>query len=971
MLKKVLAALLLLLLAIPTWSQSAKTHWVDSVFQSLSQTEKIGQLMMITVPPDASAQDLLTIEEAIKSHEVGGVIFQQHTPVAQALVINRLQQLSPVPLLVGQDATWGLGTSLDSTLSMPRPLVLGALHNDSLVYRWGRLLASQLKQVGVNLCLGIMAEPYNNVLAYRSFGEDSRNISRKATALMEGLQHEGVLGCALGFPITGLSVVEVQHGVPVLQPTLDSAQVYPYRQLFGRGLAAIMPESPGFPLFYQSKNLSRKNQLTSGSLATLFTGGWIRRDLRYRGLAMVNISHVQVETDKYRAGEAEALAFQAGNDLLVNPQDIGSAIRKIKKLLRLNKVYRAQLDNSVRRILEAKFDAGLWHPRPLTTDNLVARLNLPEAVLLQQQLYQSAITIARNTRDVLPIRHLENKHFAYLTTDAASPNNTFYNYLNKYVGTAYFVANENTDLVELSDGLRDQEVIVVGVFPQTSKAMLQRLRRVLEQLPPTAHVVWCDFGHESFRDIAADLPTVITAYTNATPTLEGVPQVIFGALPAQGALPIRYGALPAGTGVATSSLQRLRYSLPVDAGMDAEWLQRIDTIAHEAIRIGATPGCQVLVARQGKVIYQKAFGYYTYDKKIPVTNETIYDLASVTKVSATLQTAMFMYERGLIDLRKKVSVYLPELKKSNKKDITLLDMLTHQSGLAPFIPMWNLTVKDSTFLPMYYSRIRSERYPLQVSPNLFAAPMIRDSVWGWIVRSKLGEKPARTPFSYRYSDLGFLILQHLAEKILNQPLDDFVHQNLYEPLGATTTGFNPLNRFSSTNIAPTEDDKIFRRTFISGTVHDERAAMMGGVAGHAGLFSNANDLAKLGQMLVQGGYYGGTQYYKPETVQYFSARQFQPSRRGIGWDKPAPGDWNSPTSLLVSPRTFGHTGFTGTCIWIDPEFDLVYIFLSNRVYPDRNNKLSNANIRSRIQDVIYQSIFRYSGHRGENFVGSL
>jgi beta-N-acetylhexosaminidase len=327
-----------------------------------------------------------------------------------------------------------------------------------------------------------------------------------------------------------------------------------------------------------------------------------------------------------------------------------------------------------------------------------------------------------------------------------------------------------------------------------------------------------------------------------------------------------------------------------------------------------------------------------------------------------------MEERGVIDLHRKVSYYLPELKKSNKKDITILDMLTHQSGLVPFIPMYPQTVKDTTFLPIYYSRKRDQRYPLQVASNLYASMALRDSVWSWVVKSQLNEKPVRTPYSYKYSDLGFLILQHLAEHLLNQPLDEFMQQNYYEPLGAYTTGFNPLNRFTNQNIAPTEDDKIYRKSFVSGTVHDERAAMMGGVAGHAGLFSNANDLGKMGQMLLQEGGYGGIQYYKPETVSLFTAKRFKPSRRGIGWDKPVQSDPNSPASLFASPKTFGHTGFTGTCIWIDPEFDLVFIFLSNRVYPDRNNKLSNANIRTRIQDVIYQSIFEYVDQKRQPYI---
>ncbi|HEY8935025.1 MAG TPA: serine hydrolase, partial [Cyclobacteriaceae bacterium] len=263
-------------------------------------------------------------------------------------------------------------------------------------------------------------------------------------------------------------------------------------------------------------------------------------------------------------------------------------------------------------------------------------------------------------------------------------------------------------------------------------------------------------------------------------------------------------------------------------------------------------------------------------------------------------------------------------------------------------------------LPEFYSHVKSEQYPLQVASKLYASAAMKDSLWSWIVKAKIREKPLRTPFDYKYSDMGFYIMQHLAEKLLNQPLEDFIHQNLYDPLGSSTTGYLPLLRFPPQQIAPTENDKLFRKSLLIGTVHDQGAAMYGGAAGHAGLFSNASDLAKLGQMLLQGGTYGGNRFYKPETVHLFTQKQFETSRRGLGWDRPAPGDSNSPTSMYASPKTFGHTGFTGTCIWVDPEFNLVYVFLSNRVHPSMtNNKLINANIRPRIQDVIYESIFNY------------
>ncbi len=713
-------------------------------------------------------------------------------------------------------------------------------------------------------------------------------------------------------------------------------------------------------MYYKNAKLKGKNDLDPATLSLLFTGKWLKDKQNFDGLSFVDLPLVKIAAGKNRDGDEAVFAFQAGNDILIGPRDIGPSIRKIKKLVKAEEQYGQQLDRTVRKILSAKYDAGPSRRQEINLDNLAARLNSPQGLVLRQELYKKSVTVLRNDRKTLPIVSLEDKNFAYITSNTSEPNGAFYTCLRKYVPASYFTLDEKTNLVALSEAVAGHQILIIGIFPQTQPAVLTRLERMLSMLQPSIQIIYCDFGNESFLRTAAKFRTVVTAYCNAPEALSAVPEVIFGAIAASGTLPFSPSkAMQSGTGITTKVLDRLAYSVPEEARMSSGTLSRIDAIAAEAIVTGATPGMQIIVARHGKVVYQKNFGTRNYNKNSPVTDETIYDLASLTKVSATLQAAMFMYEKGLININRKVSYYLPELKGTNKKDITILEILTHQAGLAPFIPMWTETVKDTVFLPHYYSHIRNDRYPLQVSPNLYASPAIRDSVWSWVVKSKLIDKAIRTPFVYRYSDLGFLILQRLAEKILNQPLDEFLSQNLYEPLGAVTTGFLPLNRFPPEQIAPTEDDRIFRRTLVNGTVHDERGAMMGGVAGHAGLFSNAIDLAKLGQMLLNEGSYGGYIYYKPETVRMFAHKQFDKSRRGLGWDKPIQSDLGSPTSLKASPETFGHTGFTGTCLWIDPEFNLVFVFLSNRVYPDRSNKLNSANIRSRIQDVIYDAIFAY------------
>ena len=942
-------------------AQPDKNSWIDSVFNSLSVDERIGQLFVVPVPSKTSEAIIDKIQNQIKSKQIGGIIFDSLGPLQQAKVTNRFQAVSEIPLLIAQNAPLGLGQVRDSTVHIPDAYIIGASLDDSAAYRVGKEIARKMKLLGAHVNVASFAEigsSFSDSLSQYSFGQNGVRVASKAIAFMKGLQDDGVLAVVKNFTINGATVVDVKDEVPVIEASIDSAKSFPFLKLFENKVSGFMPAQSSFPLFYQDMDLVKKNELDAVTISSLLSGDWLREKNGFTGLVWVDV-HQTGKVDEDNNGDRELLAFKAGNDLLISSDDVGPAIRKIKRIIKKGESYEALLTKTVRKILAAKYDAGLWKKPVATTDNLLSKLNSPQAKLVSQKTYEAAVTVIQDEKNLIPVSTLENRNFVYLKT-SHNGEHDFYQFLSKYVHMNYFEMDSLSTASSLLDSIEDQQVVIVGIFPDTKQSAVREIITLALRGASRHQIILCDFGNPTFLQSTLPNVAVITAYQSEAEARRIVPQVIFGGLKASGALPFSYSTVaPEGSGVQTESLQRLSYSIPEDVKMSSRALRKIEGIVKEAITDHATPGCQVLVARHGKVIYDSSFGGLTYENTDSVTADVIYDLASLTKVSATLQTVMFMFEKGLIDLNKKMSHYLPELKNTNKRDITLIEVLTHQAGLAPFIPMWTETVKNNVFLPQYYSRIQSEVYPLQVSPDLYAAPAIRDSVWAWIGDSKLQNRPPRTPFTYQYSDLGFLLLQRLAETMFNQPIDEFLAQNLYEPLGAYTTGFTPLKRFSAQQIAPTEDDKIYRKTHIAGTVHDERAAMMGGVAGHAGLFSNATDLSKLGQMLLQGGSYGGYQYYKPETVKLFAAKQFQKSRRGLGWDKPVQSEWNSPTSLKASPKTFGHTGFTGTCIWIDPEFDLLYIFLSNRVYPDRSGKLITENIRSRIQSVVYESIFDY------------
>jgi CubicO group peptidase (beta-lactamase class C family)/beta-glucosidase-like glycosyl hydrolase len=956
MVKKVWFAVWLIAVSGSAFAQSAADAWVDSVFQTLSTEEKIGQLFM----PKVSAltpEVTETLLAQIKQFQIGGILITGGGPVRHVRSLQNLQKKSKLPLLVG----WGPAANskqvtLDSLPVFPRPLAVSALQNEELVRKLGSEVARQMKLLGIHIYFGpqadidLNAEVYPGSLDY--FGTNKHRVAAKSWLFVAGLHEGGAISVvthlskqkAIEIPKVDSSGI-VRLGIP------DTTHFYPYQELMRRGVDGILTTN----LQYTT---TQGKETVPATLSELFIGDLIKKKLGYRGLIFTDVPLLQHRVEKPRGGETEILALQIGNDVLIDPKDMDATIKNLKKLLRKNKALQVRLDESVRKILAAKYKI-IRNKTELTTDNLIARLNSTESQLLKRKLFAESLTLINNENQVLPIARLDGKKFAYLSIgrEAEGP---FSRMIAKHINAELIAVRSAQDTAGLSQRLGNYDHVITAVYPLATSFISSVLGH-LYKFRDTDKLIIVHLGDPKQLLYFQDFATVLEGYTDDPLMQQSAAQAIFGALQSKGQLPLFISEkLNENVGYSAPLIDRFYYGLPEEAEMDHATLKQIDAIAREAIDSGATPGCHVLVARKGKVIFDQSYGWQTYENQVPVNDQTIYDLASVTKVSATLQAVMFLHEKGMIDLDKKAAVYLPELKDSNKKDFTLRDILTHQAGLWPFLPFWAQTVKDSVQMPEYYSYGQSEAYPYPVSDKLFATSAMKDSLWQWIIKAKVRDKIPRTPYDYRYSDMGFYILQHLNEKLLNQPQQDFLAQNLYEPLGAYTVGYLPLDRFPANQIAPTEDDKLFRRSLLRGYVHDQGAAMHGGVAGHAGLFGTANDLAKLGQLWLNGGHYGGIQFFKPETLETFTSKQFENSRRGLGWDKPTPSDWNGPTTLFASPKTFGHTGFTGTCVWVDPEFDLVFVFVSNRVHPDMtNNRLLNANIRPRIQEVIYRSIFNY------------
>ena len=719
MLKKVLVCFYLSCLIFSIQAQDRHTQWVDSVFQTLNVKEKIGQLFMLPISSYASLEEIERIADQIKSYEIGGLLITGGGPISHAHLLNKYQRISKIPLLTGLNADWGVGQSLDSTMSFQKPLLQGAVRSDSLIYALGKEIGAQMKTLGLHVNFAPQADidvDKNDPLLY--YSDNKKRVAERSLLFMKGLQSENVLVCAKHLSYQKKEAdLKLDTTVYFEVNRLDTLEFYPYQKLIEGGIDGMLTSHLHF-------SVPGKKQALPASMSKIFISDILKKKIGFTGLTFADIPYLQTISGKIRNGETEELAFTVGNDVLIAPQGFKESIKKIAKAVKKDKALMLQLNTSVKKILSAKYEAGLNEHKFVDTNNLMSRLNSPQALLLKDNLAEGAITVVRNSSFTLPIKILDNKIFTSITI-GKEEQNEFNHYLSKYSPFQKETVRVVADTVGLEKKIQNSDVLVVSLYPLAS-SFQKDIIPLIKKWASRKEVILCLFTDPFNLKEFEELTTIIEAYTDEDLMPQKTAQVIFGGLSANGILPLTIGnSFKEGEGTSVTSIDRFSYGTPESVGMDSRTLEQIKAIAKEAIDIGATPGCQVLVAKDGKVVFQQSFGWLTYENKIPVTDETIYDLASLTKVSATLQTAMFMQEKGLIDLNKKVSVYLSELKNTNKKDLTLIDMLTHQSGLLPFIPLWPLTVKDSVYLPEYYSKKETSAFRFRwhrifSPPTLFA-----------------------------------------------------------------------------------------------------------------------------------------------------------------------------------------------------------------------------------------------------------
>lgn len=949
----------------PKFMQGA-APWADSVLTTLSLEEKIGQLFMVAAYSNRKADHEAELSKMIKENHIGGLIFFQGGPAREIAMYNRLQAKSALPLWVGMDAEWGLGMRLDSTMKFPRQLTLGAIEDDSLIYEMGAEIGRQGRRIGVHVnfapVVDINNNPKNPVINSRSFGENKLWVTRKALAYMNGMESVRMMANAKHFPGHGDTGSDSHHTLPVVNQSkeeMKNVELYPYEKLIDDGLSSVMVAHLSVPALDSADN-------RASTLSPEIVTGLLKDEYRFQGLVFTDALNMKGVSKYFEPGEVDLMALEAGNDVLLFAEDVPKAVAKIKLAITNGDYSEAQLDVSVKKILQAKEWVGLDKNRYIDPINATKEINSANALFLKRKLCEAAITVVRNKGKVMPLKNLDEKKVTVVSIGGQGVS--FFSRLSKHVDAHHInfsAAPTSKEIARMASQIDTTHLVIFNIVgtnnrPSKNFGLTSGAISFIEKTAKDHETILVHMGNpyalEKFSTVD-HLDGILIGYQDDPFLSVAAADALVGAIIANGRLPVSIGTyFPAQTGIMLSEVIRLEYTDPESFGLRADAFDKVDSIAELGIRKKAYPGAQVLVAKSGKVIYNNAFGYHTYENETPVLTDDIYDLASITKVAATTISLMKLQDMGKFDLDAPMKKYFPEIeRKSPYAKLTSREMLAHVAGLKPWIPFYIETVTDKTPNPDIYSKTPEGTKVRQVSLNLYI-----DTVYSDSMLYKILQTPLRKNKDYKYSDLGYYFMREIVQRQSGMRVDEFAATHFYRPLGMRSTSYMPLQHFDKDRIIPTEYDTYFRNELISGTVHDPGAAMQGGVGGHAGLFSNAEDLAVLMQMLLNGGTYGGIEYLKTETITEYTGCQFcedelDKKRRGAGFDKPVIPDGPGPTCKCVSFDSFGHSGFTGTIFWADPEEDIIYVFLSNRVYPSaENNKLAKMDIRTDIQEEIYR-----------------
>ncbi len=956
-------------------------QWVDAAMTRMTLKEKIGQLFIYTIEPSLTKRNLALLREVVQTYRVGGLLFSGGKLQNQAELTNRAQAMARVPMLITFDGEWGLAMRLRGTPVFPRNLELGCIRDNDLIREYGREMARQCRELGVQVNFAPVADvntnPHNPVINVRSFGESPEAVSEKVIAYARGLEEGGVLSVAKHFPGHGDTDTDSHKVLPRLsfdRGRLDSVELHPFRAFVRAGLSGVMVGHLEVPSLESQEGLPAslsRNVVNDLLTEELGFGGLIFTDaLAMKGVA----AHRNVCLQ----------ALKAGNDLVLAPRRLKEEFQAVVDAVESGELSVKDIDRKCRKVLTYKYVLGLKKKPHVRLSGLAQRIHTSQTSDLIRRLRRASVTIPDNSGQVLPLYTHPKRPIALLEVGESNGLEALAERMSTHAPVRRFSLPPDLSGEEarrLCDSLNTHHRVIVAV----SDLRLTPYQSFFADFAPERPVAYLFFTpagmmlqlNKSVKQAGA----VVLAHSADADVQRHVGDLLFAAASADGRLPASIGSLFAeGAGVnLTTGMQP--HLTAEDLGFSAERLLRIDSIAQAGIRGGAYPGCQVVVLKDGQVLVDKSFGTFSGMGSPAVDSTSLYDLASLTKTTATLLAVMKLYDKGSLNLTDRVSDHLPFLKGTNKEKITVQELLFHQSGLPAGIAFYQEAIDKESYKGKLFSNRKDARHSVSLGGNVWANPHFKfnsdyisdiqkpgflrpvsKGLWvGDAFREVMERKIADAPLkakTYVYSDVGFVLLGMLVEQLAGMSLDEYLQREFYIPMGLKRTGYLPLRRFSAEQIVPTANDRFLRKSWLQGYVHDETAAFCGGVAGNAGLFSTAGELASVYLMLLDGGLYRGSRYLSEPTCRLFTATVSKISRRGLGFDKPDPvNPEKGNCAPNVPAEVYGHTGFTGTCAWVDPVNRLVYVFLSNRVCPDVSNRvLIRTEIREQIQAAIYEAM---------------
>ncbi len=947
------------------WNSTNK--WVDSVFGTLTQEQKIAQLMVIGAFSNKDLAHEQDVECHVNELGVGGLIFFKGTPHRQAVLTNQYQKNAKIPLLISIDGEWGLSMRLDSTPTFPRQMLFGAANNIELTKEFGREVARECKRIGIHFNFAPDVDVNNNmanpVINDRSFGENKYIVAKHGAAYANGLQSENILASAKHFPGHGDTENDSHFSLPIIKGSrkrLDSLELFPFKELIKQNVSAIMSAHLHVPAL--------DTTLGASSLSHKIVTDLLRNEMGFEGLIVTDALDMKAVSNQFNPGEVAAKALVAGNDMLLLVENVPLSVAIIKEYVSNGLITQTQIDTRCKKILLAKYWCGLSKYKEIELRNLYEDLNTYESNLLIRKTIKQGIVVAKNKDNLIPLHNPQNYKIASINVGSNQLSN-FQLHLSNYFKCDFFAIDKNEsreyfDSIFLK--LNEYNLVIVSLH-NTSRFVSKKFGLTQQQIDFVKKIahryksILVNHGNPYILQHFGDFRNILVAFEDLPEYNFLAAQIVGGGFGSKGKMPVSVGEnFALGSGIETHSIQKFEYIFPEEINIDHKKLEKIDSIVNDAIAQNAMPGCQVFVAKDGKVIYNKSFGFHTYDSTLQVKNHHLYDVASLTKILATTLAMMKLYEERKIKLDDKIGTYLPWLKGSDKEKLKIKDIMTHQAGLIPFIPFYKNMLIDGKLNPEIFADSFSKEFPIPVAKNIWLSTKHEDELWKGIAQSELKKQG-----EYIYSDLGFILLRKLIERVTKKDFELYLKEKFYTPLNLTTMIFNPLKTVNENWIAPSENDTVFRNQTLKGFVHDPSAALQGGISGNAGLFANANDVAIIMQMLLNNGTYGGAKIFKPSTVELFTKKfNKKNNRRALGFDKPEfelidehTQKLKTPTGEYCSTKTFGHAGFTGTCTWADPQNGTVFVYLSNRVYPSADNKkMLDLNVRTKIQDVIYEAL---------------